>query len=156
MGKVKTQGTEVYAVASSLTPDVVLLGCVTSIDGLGGAASQIDVTCFNSEEMEYEGGLPNPGQITLQVVYDTSDASFEQLVDLKDSREVVGWYIGGNQSDDPPTADSNFLVVPPTTRSGIDFRGYVSDISFRMEINNIWRATVTIQRSGPYTLRRPS
>lgn len=152
MGVVKTQGTEMYVVAEEISPEVQLLGCITGIDGLGGAAGQIDTTCFNSIEMEYEGGMNNPGQVTISGVYKTTDTTFPNLVALKRTKTVVGWYIGGNDGTDPPTADSNFLVVPPTNRTGIDFRGYIADLTWQLQQNNVWRWQVVVQRSGEWDL----
>jgi Phage tail tube, TTP, lambda-like len=152
--KLKDKGTVFYGVIPSLSPPVLALGCITGIDGLGGAASQIDVTCFSDTEMRYEGGKPNPGQITISGIYDTEDDIFPELVALKRSQEVVGWYIGGSDGTDPPTEASDGGVEPPTTRTGIDFEGYVADITWQIQANNTWRYQLMIQRSGEWNLTR--
>jgi len=150
--KMSDKGTVFYGVDPNQSPAVFSLGCITGIDGLSGARQQIDVTCFSSEEMEYEAGRANPGQITVSGIYDTDDAVFPQLVVLKDSGTTIGWYIGGSDGTDPPTENSIGEVEPPTTRTGIDFRGYVADITWQIQPNNKWRYQLVIQRSGPWHL----
>jgi hypothetical protein len=155
MGRIKSKDTQMYAVVPDISPAVLLLGCITAIDGLGGAANQIDTTCFSSQEMEYEAGLPNPGQVTVSGIYDSTDDVFPQLVTLKESGDVVGWYIGGSDGTDPPTEGSaGDVVEAPTTRTGVEFRGYVADVTWTMAANNVWRWTLVIQRTGPWTLTR--
>lgn len=159
MGKIKTQGTDLY-VASA--PTVALkLACITSISGLGGAKNQIDVSCFSSVEMEYEAGMANPSQITIGGIYDTADAVFPALVALKDRIENanVDWYIGGSDGTAAPTVAAGVMTPPggigspsTATRTGILFNGYVSDITWQMDANSVWKYQLIIQRSGPWDL----
>lgn len=149
MAKIKSQGTDLFAVDTATT--VAKLACITSFSGLGGARNQIDVSCFSSVEMEFEGGMANPGQITVGGIYDTADTVFSTLIDLKDSGDTVEWYLGGSDSTTPPTAAAS-AIVPASGRTGITFNGYVSDISWQMDANNVWKYQLVIQRSGAWTL----
>mgnify|MGYP001086526134 CR=1 FL=1 len=149
MGKIKTQGTDLYAVNAATT--AAKLACITAFSGLGGARGQIDVSCFSSTEMEFEGGMANPGQITVGGIYDTADTVFGDLVDLKDSGEVVDWYLGGSDGTSPPTVAASVLTAP-TGRTGITFSGYVADITWQMDASSVWKYQLVIQRSGGWTL----
>lgn len=149
MGKIKTQGTDLYVVDTATT--AVKLACITAFSGLGGARNQIDVSCFSSTEMEFEGGMANPGQITVGGIYDSADTVFPTLVGLKDSADVVDWYLGGSDGTAAPTVLASALTAP-AARTGITFRGYVADITWQMDANNVWKYQLVIQRSGAWDL----
>lgn len=149
MAKIKTQGTDLFVVDTDTT--VAKLACITAFSGLGGSRNQIDVSCFSSVEMEFEGGMANPGQITVGGIYDTADDVFQTLVDLKASGDIVEWYLGGSDAVTPPTAVGS-AIVPATARTAITFSGYVADITWDMAANNVWKYQLVIQRSGPWTL----
>lgn len=145
MGKIKTQGTDLYVVDTATT--AAKLACITSFSGLGGARNQIDVSCFSSVQMEYEGGMLNPGQITVGGIYDSDDTVFTELVTLKDSGDLVSWYLGGSDATTDPTVVGSVLTAP-VDRTGITFDGYVSDITWQMDANSVWKYQLVIQRSG--------
>jgi len=149
MGKLKTQGTEVYVSPDGVAVDK--LGCATSISGLSGPRDQIDTTCLNSAEREYEGGMPTPGQVTIGGIYESTDDLLPELITLKESGDVVQWYLGGSDATTAPTITATVLT-PPTTRTGISFKGYLADFTWTMEGNNVWRYELVIQRSGAWAL----
>lgn len=149
MGKLKTQGTDVYVSPDGIAVDKI--ACVMSFSGLAGPRDQVDVTCFSSQEREYEAGMATPGQVTIGGAYDSADTVFETLVELKESGAVVQWYVGGSDGTAAPTVTSTVLT-PPTSRTGISFKGYVADVSWQLEANNVWKFELVIQRSGAWTL----
>ena len=149
MGKIRTQGTDLYVVDTATT--AVKLACITSFSGLGGARDQIDTTCFSSVEKEFEGGMATPGQITVGGNYDTADAVFTQLLALKDSGELTEWYLGGSDGTTAPTVAASVMTAP-TGRTGITFQGYVADITWQMDASSVWKYQLVIQRSGAWDL----
>lgn len=148
MGKLKDKGTQLYVGSASLSPPVMVLPCITGITGLSGARQNIDETCFDSAEGENSAGRAQPGQVQISAIFDTNDETFPELEALFDSGETAAFYVGGSDGTDPPTLDSTGAIEPPLTRTGIDFRGYVADLAWEIQQNNVWRYTVTIQRSG--------
>jgi len=151
MSKLKTQGTDVYVSPDAIAVD--MLGCVTSFSGLAGPRDQIDTTCFKAKEREFEAGMATPGQVTIGGAYETTDDLLPDLIALKDSGDVVQWFLGGSDGIADPTITAGVLT-PPTTRTGISFKGYLADFSWTMEGNNVWRYELVVQRSGPWTLSR--
>lgn len=149
MAKIKTQGTDLYVVSGPTIASK--LACITAFGGLGGARNQIDVSCFSSVEKEFEGGMATPGQITVGGNYDTTDTVFADLIALKDSGDLVEWYLGGSDGTDAPTVAAS-VMTPPTDRTGISFEGYVADITWEMGSDSVWKYSLVIQRSGPWTL----
>lgn len=154
MAKLYDKGTQLYAIAASVSPPVMVVPCITSIDGLSGARQNIDETCFDSIENENAAGRAQPGQVTIGTIFDTADPTFPELVALKDSGEKIWWAIGGSDGTDPPTLGSDGSPDAPTTRTWIIFQAYVADIAWQIAMNNNWRDTLTLQRSGPWELQR--
>ena len=99
-GTIRTKGTRLYFAtptdASSQDADGITIkyvACATGIQGLGGAADQIDTTCLSSEEREYVQGMANPGQITVPFNVIPSAGSHQALFALKDSGDVISWMV---------------------------------------------------------------
>lgn len=155
-GVIKTQGSELFTVdkLSASTASVLKFECPTGITGLGGAADQIESTCLSTiGDKEYEGGLGNPGQVSVPFNFIPRSQSHQILFDLKESREVIDWLIGLSDGVTAPTLGTSDVLVPPASplRTSIGFRGYVSDLNIDIATNEIVRGTLTIQRSGSVT-----
>mgnify|MGYP002353273569 CR=1 FL=1 len=152
-GVIKTQGSELFTVdkLSASDASVLKFECPTGITGLGGAADQIESTCLDTKgDKEYEGGLGNPGQVSVPFNFIPRSGSHQILFDLKDSREVLPWLIGLSDGVAVPTLNTEDELVPPASplRTSIEFRGYVADLNIDIATNEIVRGTLTIQRSG--------
>jgi hypothetical protein len=152
--EIKTQGTHLYFVKPGTpTGTAVKVTCPTGISGLGGPADQIDTTCLDDIERAFVRGLGNPGQVTVPFVLKAGDASHEDLFTLKDSGDTLNWMICMSDGTDAPTvtvSTNDFAAL--ATRSNITFAGYVSDMALDGNTNEVWRGTLTIQRSGGITV----
>lgn len=150
---IKSQGTELYF--HNLTTSggaATRIVCVTSISGLGGARDQIDITCLdNTGDREYTGGLGNPGQVQVAFNVHKNEISHEDILNLKESGETVSWGIYSSDGVGVPTVNSNGDLQPVTGRASALFEGYVSDVAVDIQGNDIWKGTITIQRSGKVT-----
>lgn len=145
-GTVATKGTRLYFAVSET--EILKVACPTGVTGLGGPATQIDQTCLDSEEMESFAGMANPGQLTIPINFINRSASHQALFALKESGEKISWMVvDSDQQGEPVAVDSEGRLVSPgaTTK---EFVGYVADIEVNYEVNNIKRATLTLQRSG--------
>lgn len=146
-GTVKTKGTRLYFAVSA--SEIHKVACATGIQGLGGAAGQIDKTCLDSLEMEYEGGMKDPGQISIPINFIPRSAAHQALLALEDAQDNVSWMIVlSNQTGTPSALDSDDHLVSPGATT-VEFLGYVADFEVDIQTNEIVRATLTIQRSGP-------
>ena len=148
-GTVKSKNTKLFFTDAAGSPqDILRVLCATGISGLGGATDQIDITCLDSEEREYVQGYSTPGVVSVPINFIPRSAAHQALMALKDSGDVVSWMIvGSDQAGSPTTLDGdNRLVSPGATTA--EFLGYVQDINIDIGGNDIWRATLTIQRSG--------
>lgn len=144
---IKSQGTDMYF--SPGAGQVTRVVCATSISGLGGARDQIDTSCLdNTGDRTFVPGLGNPGQVTVGFNVHAGEIAHEELLALKDSGEEVSWGIYGSMAATVPTSDSSATMQPVVDRTSAIFQGYVSDINIDIAGNDIWKGTITIQRSG--------
>lgn len=147
---IKTQGTELYFI----DPDdfsVVKVGCVTTITGLTAARDQIETTCLDSAARTYEAGMATPGTAQFTINFDTGDTSHVRLHALYVEGTKVDWALGWSDGTALPTSDSTAFTLP-TSRSWIEFNGYVSDLPFDFALNTVVTSNVSIQVSDFPTL----
>lgn len=145
MAVLKSQKTDLYYASAATT--VTKIACITGVSGLGGARDQIDHTCLDDTDRQFAAGFGNPGQVTVGLVLDSAAASHDALLALKDAGTTVSWGIYSAQSTTAPTAVGSVMQTVASRSSAI-FSGYVSDVNVEINGNDVWRATVTIQRSG--------
>lgn len=146
---IKSQGTELYWASAATTAKRVV--CATSLSGLGGARDQIDTTCLdNMTDRTFVGGLGNPGQVTVSFNVHKGEIAHEDLLALKAAGTTVSWGIYSSDAATPPTVVGS-VMQPVVDRVSAIFQGYVSDINIDIAGNDIWKGTITIQRSGDVT-----
>ena len=148
----KTKGTQIWVERTTTDgPEWLQIGCPTGLTGFGGAKSQIDETCLDSEEMEYTPGMAAPGALTIALNFDPSVVSHRELWDLFENDSIVRFVIGMSDGAKTivPTFDTSGAPSYPTTRTFIEFRGYVADFPLEMAINSNVTSSVSVQRTGP-------
>lgn len=146
-GTITTKDTRIYfANPTSSDAEILRVLCATGINGLGGPADQIDITCLDSDEREFVAGMANPGAVTVPINVIRDSAAHHALEELQASGETVSFMIVASDQPGDPTLSDGRLVSPGPT--SVEFLGYVSDFNIDIGINEIWRGTVTIQRSG--------
>lgn len=151
---VKTQGTQMYCVDPG-NNSVLVVGCVTDIDGIDTTLDQLETTCLDSVARTYVGGLATPGSATFGINFDPADLSHVRMHQLKVAGDVLHWAIGfsdgapNSAGDRPaPTVDSSGAFVLPNTRSWITFDGFMNSYPFTFAINALVTSKVGIQISG--------
>jgi hypothetical protein len=144
---VKTQGTDLYAI----DPDddsLLIVGCVTSIDGIDTPIDQVETTCLQATARSYIAGLATPGTATFGINTDPSDAAHIRLHQLKIAGTTIKWAIGWADGTTDPTADTGGEFNLPTSRSWISFEGFMNSFPFSFQQNSVVQSTVGIQVSG--------
>lgn len=164
----KTQGSDLYVLVPAEgtgDPTILRVNCVTDITGVGaGTADQVETTCLSElTDRTYVGGLSSPGQVTSSTNYDVNDASLDELQALRDSRANTQFYVGFSDGSvagtDPdarprPTVGGGGTVTFPTTRSFVEFTGYVAEFGMDFAANNVVKSPITIQRSGSVVIHK--
>lgn len=151
----KTKGSEVFFVyTNSNGYTVVKLGCPKGVSGLGGSKPQIDQTCLDSTEMEFGPGMASPGAITIDLDFDPSKVSHEDLIAMDVADTVTTWIVAlsdGATSIVPTVNASTGVVSYPNGRTFISFSGYIADVPLDLKVNANVTAAVSVQRSGART-----
>lgn len=150
---VPTKGTDLFFIDPD-TCALVPVGCITSFDGLDVPIDQVDVTCLNDLVRQFISGLGNPGTATFGINFDPQDASHIRLQEIKaQGSPNMFWAIGWGDGTAPPVAGSpcDFDTFP-TSRTFIEFEGFINSFSFSAALNGVWTSTVGVQVSGDPTM----
>lgn len=142
-----TQGTDLYAIDPE-DNSLIIVGCITTLDGIDTTIEQIETTCLGSKARTYAAGLATPGTASFGINTDTSDPSHIRLHQLKIAGDTINWAVGWSDGEDAPTVNSNGEFDLPSTRSWIIFEGFMNSFPFSFAQNSVVQSTVGIQVSG--------
>lgn len=154
---VRTRRTSLYFIDPQ-DGQLMTVGCATSITGLSAPREQLEKTCLEDDDAQYEGGIKRPGAASITLNFDPADSSHLRLQELYDEGVNVKWAIGWGDGPAAPAA-----LVPPTIGSDGDFdfpdartytrfEGYVADLPTDFALNTFVTGTMSIQLSGTRTI----
>jgi hypothetical protein len=148
-----TKGTEVWFVLSETGGyELVKVGCPKGAGPIGGSKSQIDRTCLDDTEKQFDPGMASPGAISVPLDFDPSKVSHQQIVDMDLDDLKTTWIVGMGDGTSLPSVNAGTgLITWPSTRTFVEFQGYVADVPLDFQIDKNVGSTVSIQRSGPKT-----
>lgn len=131
----KSQGI-LFQSGDGASPEVFTsVGEVTSIDGPGGEASEIDVTHLGSSAKEYLIGLPDEGNLTLDCALLPDDIGQTRLRNDRINATLRNYKI--TLTDTPATI--------------ITFAGYVKGFRVSAGVDSKIAASITLRVSGAVT-----
>lgn len=146
-----TKGTVIYFLDPA-DDSVTAIDCATNFNPGGNPKAQIEDTCLESDVRTYKPGLATPGQATITINADPTNASHIRLFELAtsniESEQSLQFAVGWSDGTAPPTADTAGHMNLPNTRTWFTFTGYVSDFPFDFALNSVVTSQVTVQRSG--------
>ena len=131
---IESQGITIGVSVGSPT-EFSLVGNITDFSGPGGQASVIDVSNLDSTFREKIMGLPDEGQLSLNVNWDPDNAAHVTLRDARAARSQCEFQI-------------TLTDAAPTT--GVFF-GYVLGIVLSGAVDAAMTAAVSIEIDGPIT-----
>ena len=146
---IKTQGTHLYAIDTDGT--TVLTVALKSISGVSASKEQLETTELDMDARTYVAGLATPGAATFEVQFDPANTTHTTLHTRYKAGDVLKWAIGWADGTAAPTATAGAWTLP-TTRSFLDFDGYISDFPFQFDLNSIVTSSISLQISGFPTL----
>lgn len=148
---IKSQKTELFWASAATTATRAV--AISSFSGLGGPRDQIDTSNLdNAEDRTFVSGLGSPSPVTVNFNVHADEASHTALLALKTSGAEVSWGIYSSHSATAPTAVAS-VMQSVTTRASAIFQGYVSDVNIEIGANDIWKGSITIQRTGAPTYK---
>lgn len=153
MAAVPTKGTSLFFIDPD-TCAVVEVGCITSFDGLDVPIDQVETTCLQDLVRSYMSGLGTPGTATFGINFDPQDPSHLRLQEIKAAGSpTMFWAIAWGDGTAQPVAGSpcDFDTFP-TSRTFIEFEGFINSFSFSFALNAAVASTVGIQVSGDPTI----
>ena len=125
---------KVITASGTATPQVFTnVANIKDFSGFDGAASEIDVSNLDSLAKEYRLGLTDPGQFSINIDYDNTNAGHVALR----AKQVSGLL-------------SNFKLTLPNTNV-INFTGFVKKFSLAGAVDAVAKTAVDIRISGPIT-----
>lgn len=144
---VLTKGTQLYF-RDPATPNLVReVVCPTAITGIQASRDQIETTCLSSTSRNYAPGLPTPGTAQVTINFDPAEASHRRLHELYREGLEIWWAIGWSDGTAPPTLGTAPDLELPTTRSWIQWEGFISDCPFDFSLNAVVTSNLSIQLS---------
>ena len=108
---------------------------ITSIQGPGGSANEIDVTDLNSTAKEFRMGLQDEGQITLEMAWIPTNPQHKQLRTDRANQTKRNFEL-------------HFTDTGATSPTIWSFAAFVQSISISNGVDDVTRATVTLRLTG--------
>ncbi|WP_180076909.1 phage tail tube protein [Acinetobacter sp. YH12251] len=123
MARIKVQKSQLYYFDGT---EIIAVQCAKNLTLGTDTEEDIDVTCLDDEEDNFDPGKKTPGEGTLDTDFDDENDSHLKLLALSksDPRKKVMWYLGSSHSTDAPTVVSD-VVSTPTTRMWWVWEGYL-------------------------------
>ena len=115
---IKTQNTAIHFLGVGSPASLFKLGYVKSFGGLGGSASEIDVTHFESARKEFLRGLRDGGTVNLGVILVATDAGQQALYALDDAGTATKFCISLGDGVALPV-ESGGTITPPIDRTSL-------------------------------------
>lgn len=150
-GEVRTQKTQLYACLAGGTT-VATIGNVADLGEFGGQSDDIDVTNLDSTAKEFLTGLPDNGEVTLQLNLNPADAIHQDLMAKNGNGVRYPWLVGLSDGTTAPTAVGGALVAPvAANRTSFSFSASIKSFRFGAKTNDAIRVTVVLRISGAIT-----
>lgn len=150
-GELKTQGTELFMLDDTGSPERVLkISNLTNIDGLGGSAGDIDITNFDSSAKEYLVGLLDNGTASFGLNLSPSNDSHQTILENAGGNRF-SWAIGcSDGTADPTLSGGNFVL--PSTRTWFTFTASIQEATRAFATDDAIRIQGSLRVSGSITM----
>lgn len=149
MANVKTQGTQGFTVWNGA---ILQVKCVKKYGYGQDSFAKIDVTCLDAESKQYERGMRDPGEGSVEINFDDENVSHETLLEIAESGKTLTWYLGSGHSKDAPTLGVDDVVELPKTRSWNYFKAYINPTAPNdVEVDSVESYTFALVRNSGVT-----
>lgn len=132
---IESQGNLLFWSTTTSMSTAQAVNGVTGYKGPSGSASVIDITTLNSTAKEKQMGLPDEGQVSLDMVYISTDIGQIALRNDRASR----------------TKRRVAVKLTDVSSSLFHAEGYVTNFALQGAVDDIVKASATIEITGPIT-----
>lgn len=146
-GELKTQGTQIWVLDTTQSPAALLkIGNASQYGDFGPQGNDIDVTNLESVAMEKLSGLPDNGDVTLNINF--ADILSHRWIYANVNGDRFQFLIGYSDGTAAPTIGPGDTIVPPAGRTCDAFLASVKSARKSVNTNDAVRATVALVVSG--------
>lgn len=139
MAYLKSQGCGIFKLNTTTSPNSYeQIGQVVSISGPDGNVPEIDVTHLASTGKEYIGGLPDFGNIAMEVIFDYATTSTKHA-------EIWTDFLA-------QTVDTYQIRLTDSPQTTLTFSAYPSQYSLNLAVDDKVGATLSLKVSGAPTI----
>lgn len=132
-----TQGTTVSRESALGSDTFVVIANVKSFDGPSGENPEIDTTDLGSPAKEFEGGLKDWGELTLELNFDHDNTTHEQAI--------------ADFEANPPTKTGwRITFVNPT--KNYTWPAFVKSFKISGAVDGVYSASMTLRLAGARTV----
>lgn len=143
-----TQGTALFWIKDATT---VVKVTATNVSGISAQRDSIETTDLEANAKTFMPGLMSPGSAQFTIQFDPSNAVHRDLHAAYVAGTSLKWALGWSDGTAAPTAVAGEFTLP-TTRSFIEFEGYIQDVTFDFSLNSVVTSQVSVQVSGMPTI----
>ena len=140
MAYLKSQGCTIHKLGTA-SPEYPQVGQVISISGPDGSIPEIDVTHLSSTGKEYIGGLPDFGNVAMEVIWDPAGGG----TDAELHTEIWNDFLA-------QTVDTYQIRLTDSPQTTITFNAYPSQYSMNLAVDDKVGCTISLKVSGAPTL----
>lgn len=154
----RAQGFELLVVddiTNPSTPALLKIGNLTDLGEFGAMLDDLETSNLDSTAKEYITGLPDNGEMSLQMNLKRNAPDHKFLWKASKLRPSDGggenrkkYIVLGSDNTTMPTLDSNNDIVPPADREWWSFLASVKSFRFPVSVNTVVKATVGLRLSG--------
>lgn len=153
--EIRTQGTQVFILATALGAAPVQIKNVFDAGEFGPQAEDIDTTNFDSKAKEKIAGLPDNGDLPLQINHDSGDDVHRFLEAEAGSGVRYQIAVCLSESETAPTATGG-NIVPAADRTCYIFEASVKSYRGALKMNSVVQRTCNLSISGAITTSYPT
>lgn len=132
---IEAQGVLVFWSTSTAQSTAQSVGSIVGFNGPSGSAGVIDITNLGSTAKEKQMGLPDEGQISFDLIYDSADAG---QVALRTDRAARSKRVVS-------------LKLTDTSSSMFYADAYCTGFSITGAVDDVIKASVSLELTGPLT-----
>lgn len=141
MSGINTQYAQIRVLDTSVSPNAYVdIACVTDFQGPSGSRAVIDTTCLDSDGKEKQMGIPDYGQLNLNIIFSTapSDNHVVSSVSLWENFKNAG-------------RQTFRIIIPESPELHWQFLAYVNGFQVTAAVDEVFRAAVSLEIDGAVT-----